>query len=77
MAMIYLSLIHIWATGYTIYRSTKSDSGFTYLASTVSTSYTDTKVTEGTTYYYKVRAYTKTDGVQVNGEFSDIVSNYR
>ena len=62
------------ATGYTIYRSTKSDSGFTYLASTVSTSYTDTKVTEGTTYYYKVRAYTKTDGVQVNGEFSEVVS---
>jgi fibronectin type 3 domain-containing protein/ribosomal protein S6 len=46
------------ATGYSIYRSTSPDSGFTYLKGVTTTSYTNTGLTTGTTYYYKVRAYT-------------------
>jgi fibronectin type 3 domain-containing protein len=46
------------ATGYSIYRSTSPDSGFTYLKGVTTNSYTNTGLTTGKTYYYKVRAYT-------------------
>ena len=53
------------ANGYYIYRSTKKDSGYKKIA-TVSgaktTSYTDTGVKKGTTYYYKLRCRNKVDG---------------
>lgn len=42
------------ATKYNIYR--KSDSEYPYLAQTTNTSYTNTGLTNGTTYYYKVSA---------------------
>lgn len=42
---------------YTVYRSTTSGSGYTQLATNVSTtSYTDSSATNGTTYYYAVKA---------------------
>jgi fibronectin type 3 domain-containing protein len=41
-------------TGYNIYRSTASGLESSVLASSASTSYTDTTVTHGTTYYYRV-----------------------
>lgn len=47
------------ATGYDVLRSTTSGSGFTAIASNVAadpTSYTDNSVSNGTTYYYVVRA---------------------
>lgn len=46
------------ATGYAIYRSTSSISGFTSVATATSASYTNTGLTTGTTYYYQVKAYT-------------------
>ena len=48
------------ATGYRIYRSTNKTSGFTKIKSITSNSkvtYTNSGISCGTTYYYKVRAY--------------------
>lgn len=44
------------ATSYNVSRSTTSGSGYAALASTSSTNYTDTAVTNGTTYFYVVSA---------------------
>jgi len=46
------------ATGYAIYRSTSASTGFLKITTRSSTSYTDTGLTTGTKYYYKVKAYT-------------------
>ncbi len=45
------------AGGYKVYRSTSRDGKYSLIRTTGSTSYTDTSVTAGRTYYYKVRAY--------------------
>lgn len=44
------------ATSYSIERSTTSGSGFTTLATTAATSYTDSNLIAGQTYYYRVKA---------------------
>lgn len=44
------------ATYYNIYRSTTSGSGFSLIASTTSTSYSNTGLSSATTYYYKITA---------------------
>jgi fibronectin type 3 domain-containing protein len=44
-------------SGYEIYRSTSSTGTFTKIATTSSNSFTNTSLSPGTTYYYKVRAY--------------------
>ncbi len=44
------------ATSYDVLRSTTSGSNFSQIASVSSASYSDTSVTNGTTYYYKVEA---------------------
>jgi len=46
------------ATGYAMYRSTSPTSGFAYIKSVTSASYTNTGLTTGTTYYYQIKAYT-------------------
>ncbi len=45
--------------GYVIYRSTDPNSGFLQIKSTTSTSFTDSGLAAGVTYYYKVQAYLK------------------
>ena len=61
--------------GYEVYRAT-SESGTYYLRTTRSTtSYTNTALTTGKTYYYKVRAYKIVDGEKLYGDFSEIVSS--
>jgi fibronectin type 3 domain-containing protein len=58
------------ATGYRVYRSTTSGGSYSLLASTTARSYTNTGLTNGTTYYYVVRAYNSTvqsiDSAQVS-----------
>jgi len=44
------------ATGYRIYRSTNSSSGYTQIGTSTTTSYTDNNINSGTQYYYKVSA---------------------
>lgn len=48
------------ANKYEIYRSTKKSSGYSKIATTSSTKYTDKKAKKGKTYYYKVRSVRKT-----------------
>ena len=45
------------ATGYKVYRSTSSSGTYSSVGDVPTTSYTNTGLTAGTTYYYKVSAY--------------------
>lgn len=63
------------ASGYVIYRSTKSGSGFKAIKTITSgstTSYSNTKLTLGKMYYYKVRPYRTVDGSRVYGAYSKV-----
>lgn len=65
------------ATGYRIYRSTSPTSGFAKIKSITLNSkvtYTNSGLSCGTTYYYKVRAYRLIDGNYYFGEYSPIVA---
>ncbi|WP_141694365.1 fibronectin type III domain-containing protein, partial [Desulfosporosinus sp. BG] len=44
------------ATSYYIYRATSSSGSFTKIASVTTTSYTNSGLSDDTTYYYKVKA---------------------
>ncbi|MDO4460371.1 MAG: leucine-rich repeat protein [Clostridia bacterium] len=63
-------------TGYVVYRSTSSTTGYKAIktiTSNATVSYTDTGVSYGKTYYYKVRPYkTKSDGTKVYGSYSAV-----
>ena len=56
------------ATKYTVYRSTKSGSGYKIIKTTSTLSFRDTTAKKGTTYYYKV--------VAVNSKTSSVYSAY-
>ena len=61
--------------GYQIYRSTSPSGTYSLLATTTSTSYSDTTAKPGITYYYKVRAYLLNGANQkMCGSFSDVKS---
>ncbi|MBO4926694.1 MAG: hypothetical protein J5379_00365 [Clostridiales bacterium] len=63
------------ADRYNIYRSTSENGTYEYITSVQKTeTYTDTAVTSGTTYYYKVRAYKKIDGIVYYGGYSNSLS---
>ncbi|MCC8064770.1 MAG: hypothetical protein LIO70_06790 [Clostridiales bacterium] len=51
---------------YRVYRRTAATSSWTKVADTTSTSYTDTTVTDGTTYYYTIRCV-NSSGIGVSG----------
>lgn len=59
-------------TGYEVYRKTSSSS-YKKIATVAGekTGYSDTKVTAGTAYTYKVRAYKTVNGSQVYGDYSN------
>ena len=61
--------------GYKIYRSTREKGNYT-LAKTIrkknTLTWTDTKLREGTSYYYRIRAYGKQKKKTVTGAYSDI-----
>ena len=65
------------ASGYEVYRAT-SKTGTYSLNKTVTSgstlSYSNTGLTTGKTYYYKVRSYKLVDGKKVYSNYSDIVS---
>ncbi|HQK73468.1 MAG TPA: DUF4474 domain-containing protein [Clostridiales bacterium] len=58
------------AAGYVLYRSSSAGGTYKTLKITASRSFTDTGLTPGATYYYKVRAYAKVNGVTVYGKTS-------
>lgn len=60
-------------TKYVVYKSTKKNSGYYKARITVNTSFKDTSVKRGKTYYYKVRSYKKMDGRNVYGRFSKTI----
>lgn len=61
--------------GFEVFRSTKSNGGFSKIATITSTKYTDDDAISGTVYYYKVRAYVINGAnKKVYGSFSDVVS---
>ena len=62
------------ATGYSIYRSTSPDSGFTYLKGVTGTSYTNTGLTTGKTYYYQIKAYVMVGSRKVMSPVSATIS---
>lgn len=58
------------ATGYVVYRSSKKGTGYKSIATITkkdTTSYQDTTVTKGKTYYYRVCAYGELEGKKIYG----------
>lgn len=64
------------ADGYVIYRATSKNGTYNKVTSVKSstTKYTNTGLTAGKMYYYKVRAYVKTDNGYVYGAYSSVKS---
>ena len=62
------------ATGYEIYRSTSKNGTYKLLTRVSSASYTNTKLTTGTQYYYKVRAYCMVGQQKKYSSFSPIIA---
>jgi fibronectin type 3 domain-containing protein len=62
------------ASGYQLYRATSPDGTYSLIKGTTSTSYTNTGLSTGKTYYYKIRAYRTVSGSKVYSDYSDIVS---
>ncbi len=63
------------AAGYEIYRSTSSSTGFTKVTTITdnqTSSWTDTGVTSGRTYYYRLRAYCYADQQAVYSDFCSV-----
>ncbi len=57
-------------TGYELYRCTSPDGDFVFIKSTTSTSFTDSGLTAGVTYYYKIVAYRTVNGVKYRSKES-------
>ncbi len=62
------------AVGYEVYRSTKKNGPYKLLTRTTKTSYTNTKLTTGTQYYYKIRGYYMVGGQKKYSSFSSIIA---
>ena len=65
------------ADGYKIYRATSKSGKYSAIKTVTSAStlsYTNTGLTTGKTYYYKVRAYRTVNGSKVYGSYSSVVS---
>ncbi len=61
-------------TAYEVWRAVSKEGPYTRLVSTEEVSYTDSNVTAGATYHYKIRAYKTMNAINVYGDFSIIVS---
>jgi Fibronectin type 3 domain-containing protein len=60
--------------GYEVYRATSATGKYTKVSTTSALTYTNTSLSFNTTYYYKVRAYVKIDGVTTYGPYSAVKS---
>ncbi len=60
------------ASGYEVYRATSKGGTYKKIDTVTSVSYEDWDATEGKTYYYKVRAFTKVGSKKVYGEYSAV-----
>lgn len=58
------------ATAYQLYRSTSKNGTYKYVKTTTAKSYTNTGLSTGKTYYYKVRAYRLKGRKKVHGSFT-------
>lgn len=62
------------AEGYQVFRATSSKGTYKALKTVKTRSFTDSGLTTGKTYYYKVRGYKTIDGRRVYGEYSSVKS---
>ncbi|OPJ64035.1 fibronectin type III domain-containing protein [Clostridium oryzae] len=62
------------ANGYQIYRAASKEGNYSLVATVSTTSYSNTKLTVGKSYYYKIRAYGILDGNTTYSDFSPIRS---
>lgn len=62
------------AAGYTVYRSTKSGSGFKQIGEVKKPGYTDTGLKKGKKYYYKIKAFCTAGPVKTSGKYSNVKS---
>jgi len=62
------------ASGYQVFRSFSATGTYTWLADAFTTSYTNSGLTTGTTYYYKVKAYKMVGTTSVFGNYSKVIS---
>ena len=62
------------AYGYSLYHATSENGKYLRIRSTVKTTWTDTKLKTGKTYYYKVRTYKYINGKRVYGLYSKVNS---
>lgn len=60
------------ADGYVLYRKTGEDDHFTVFNNIEKNYFTDTGLTPGNTYYYKIRGYRQAEGKKVYGRYSPI-----
>ncbi len=61
-------------TGYEIWRSTSSSSGYKLIKTTTNTSYKNTGLTTNTNYYSMVRAYRTVSGRKIYGKYSGVAA---
>lgn len=62
------------ATGYQVYRATGKKGSFKKVKSPASARYTQSGLSKGKTYYYKIRAYRKVKKSNKYGAFSNVIS---
>ena len=61
------------ATGYEVYRSTSSTTGFVKIATTTTNYFTNSGLISGKAYYYQVRAYRTVDGKNGFSAFTSVL----
>ena len=62
------------AEGYEVYRATSKNGKYTKVTSVTKTSYKDSKLKAGKTYYYKICAYKTVDRSKLCGDYSAVVA---
>lgn len=62
------------ASGYCVYTAASSTGTYSLIKTTTGSSYSNTGRTTGSTYYYKVRAYTTVKGTKVFGSYTKAVN---